>query len=181
MDGLHQMIKLRVIALMGLLSTASAMAEVVQITAKFAPDPSRPHVNVFENTTPNSGYCEMYPQSCEVSAFKIFSIGTNIEFNSARPIPGMHTNPRDGATFKVPASWKTVPVKDELGRDAGAVTRRPLLLSGSGTERFEPTLYVDRKPGTLHFEITKEGVSQMLKFPGHRYSGEVTVIWDSEV
>lgn len=181
MDGWHQMIKLRVIALMGLLSTASAMAEVVQITAKFAPDPSGPHVNVFQNTTPNSGYCGIYPQACNSPSYKKFSVGTNIEFNSVRSIPAKHINPRDGATLKVPASWKTVPVKDELGRDAGAVTRRPLLLSGSGTERFEPTLYVDRKPGTLHFEITKEGVSQMLKFPGHRYSGEVTVIWDSEV
>ena len=418
MDGWKQMIKFQLIALMGLLSAASAMAEVVHITAKFAPDPSRPHVNVFENTTPNSGYCGIYPQTCNSPNYKIFSVGTNIEFNSVRPIPAKHTNPRAGATFKVPANWKIVPVKDELGRDASAVelrvagfggtyklskrvqeligeeiplypalnklwefgdwgiaptgcnetaggahvtdtehdffwlspverycsnqarfevpqfayrdfsfayqiktpnplkmapgiytgsavytvgphldfdfgdnmqptdsiiqidftltvdhvfnieippgghkvvllpeggwqawlnhgrkptrlfrdqtfnvwtstpfkmklecseplgdtcalqdgkgdtvplninvslphglvdasgssvTRRPLLLSGSGTERFEPNIYVDRKPGTLHFEVTKEGVAQMLKFPGHSYSGEVTVIWDSEV
>ena len=418
MDGWKQMIKFQLIALMGLLSAASAMAEVVHITAKFAPDPSRPHVNVFENTTPNSGYCAQFPQTCEGWDPPVFSIGTHLQFKSIRSIPARHSNPRDGATFKVPASWKTVSIKDEVGRDTGvvevrisgfggiyrlskrvqeligqevpisnahsalwdngdwgnaarpcvesrggayasdtehdffwltpvdsycstqaryevpgftyrdfgfayqirtpnplkmapgiytgsvfysvgsgldfdfgdnmqptdnviqleftltvdhvfnieippgghkvvllpeggwqawlnhgrkptrlfrdqtfnvwtstpfkmkvecseplgdtcalqdgkgdtvplninvslphglvdasgsSVTRRPLLLSGGGTERFEPNIYVDRKPGTLHFEVTKEGVAQMLKFPGHSYSGEVTVIWDSEV
>ncbi len=67
---------------------------------------------------------------------------------------------------------------DGAGR---SVNRRPLLLSGSGTEKFEPVFYVDRKPGTLHFEVKKEEVEQMLKFAGHTYSGEVTVIWDSQV
>jgi hypothetical protein len=61
------------------------------------------------------------------------------------------------------------------------VNKRPLQLDGVGTEKFEPTFYVDRKPGTLHFEIRKESVEQMLTSDGHQYTGDVTVIWDSEV
>nr|WP_224788151.1 hypothetical protein [Pseudomonas fluorescens] len=62
------------------------------------------------------------------------------------------------------------------------VNRRPLLLDGNGTELFQPGFYVDRKPGTLHFEIPTSEVAEMIK-PGRprQYSGNVTVIWDSEV
>jgi hypothetical protein len=62
-----------------------------------------------------------------------------------------------------------------------SVNRRPLLRDGSGTELFQPGFYVDRRPGTLHFEVARNEVEEMLK-PGiaRHYSGQVTVIWDSE-
>lgn len=62
------------------------------------------------------------------------------------------------------------------------VNRRRLLRDGSGTELFQPGFYLDRKPGTLHFEVAREAVDEMLK-PGitRSYSGNITVIWDSEV
>ena len=61
------------------------------------------------------------------------------------------------------------------------VNRRPLLLDGSGTELFQPGFYVDRKPAKLHFDIAREHVEQMLSGAGAQYSGQVTVVWDSEV
>lgn len=61
------------------------------------------------------------------------------------------------------------------------VKRRPLLADGSGTQLIQPTFYVDRKPGTLHFEIVREQVEQMLTGEEKTYSGNVTVVWDSEV
>ena len=62
------------------------------------------------------------------------------------------------------------------------VERRPLFRDGSGTELFQPSFYVERKPGTLHFEVDPRDVEWMLD-PGQskKYSGNVTVIWDSEV
>lgn len=62
------------------------------------------------------------------------------------------------------------------------VNRRQLLRDGSGTELFQPGFYVDRKPGTLHFEIPPDDVAEMIR-PGsqRQYSGSVTVIWDSDV
>jgi hypothetical protein len=63
-----------------------------------------------------------------------------------------------------------------------AVDRRPLRLDGSGTELFQPGYYVERRPGNLHFEVAREHVEQMLQDGnGKTYSGDITVIWDSEV
>lgn len=68
-----------------------------------------------------------------------------------------------------------------LGREDGsAVNRQPLLLSGIGTELFTPTRYVDRSPAILHFEAPKQHISEMLSKQG-KYTGNVVVIWDSEV
>lgn len=62
------------------------------------------------------------------------------------------------------------------------VSRLPLLLDGSTTSLFAPTHYVDRRPGTLHFEVPADAMPQMF-VPGapNKYTGNVTVIWDSEV
>ncbi|MCY1465235.1 hypothetical protein D9M71_833540 [compost metagenome] len=55
-------------------------------------------------------------------------------------------------------------------------------MDGSGTELFQPGIYVDRKPGTLHFEIAQNEVAEMIQPRRLRhYSGQVTIIWDSEV
>ena len=61
------------------------------------------------------------------------------------------------------------------------VNRLPLLSDGSGTELFQPGHYVDRKPGALHFEISRDNVEQMLTGENKTYAGNVTVVWDSEV
>ncbi|UVK97772.1 hypothetical protein [Pseudomonas sp. B21-048] len=47
---------------------------------------------------------------------------------------------------------------------------------------FQPGFYVDRAPGVLHFEVSKDEVDWMLSSNVQSpYSGRVTVIWDSEV
>lgn len=53
---------------------------------------------------------------------------------------------------------------------------------GSGTELFQLGFYVDRKLGTLHFEIPADDVTGMIR-PGQQrqYSGNVVVIWDSSI
>ena len=62
------------------------------------------------------------------------------------------------------------------------IDRRPLRLDGTGTHLLLSTHFVNRKPGTLHFEVTRDDVEGMLQ-PGvaSTYEGNVTVIWDSEV
>ncbi|SCW74844.1 MULTISPECIES: hypothetical protein [unclassified Pseudomonas] len=67
--------------------------------------------------------------------------------------------------------------------DAGGqpVNRRRLLRDGSGTELFQPGLYVDRRSGMLHFEVARSNVEEMLDSGAKAYAGNVTVIWDSEV
>ena len=88
---------------------------------------------------------------------------------------------RNAAGVQVPLDIAvTLPngMSDAAGRP---VNRLPLRLDGSGTELFQPTHYVDRKPSTLHFEIKADVVEQMLDHPGSTFSGTVTVVWDSQV
>lgn len=77
------------------------------ISAEFRPDPSRPGENTFRNTTPVSGYCELYPGQCGTT---MFSIRLPLGFNSTGPIEANHGNVRHGAMFKVPVAWRTVQV-----------------------------------------------------------------------
>jgi hypothetical protein len=97
---------------------------------------------------------------------------------------------RQGGTCSLyePVSGHFVPLNISVSLPNGLtdatgqpVNRRPLLLDGSGTELFQPGFYVERKPGTLHFEIARDQVEEMLTGVAKKYSGTVTVIWDSEV
>ncbi|WP_347929039.1 hypothetical protein [Pseudomonas helvetica] len=98
---------------------------------------------------------------------------------------------QDGKTcsLREPVTGHVVPLNVSVSlppglTDAGgqSVSRRQLLRDGSTTKMFQPGFYVDRKPGTLHFEIPSSDVAEMIR-PGsqRQYSGSVTVIWDSEV
>ncbi|MGH8385706.1 MAG: hypothetical protein ACRESJ_09440 [Pseudomonas sp.] len=77
----------------------------------------------------------------------------------------------------------SVTLPNGLTDQAGQPVRHQRLRNGSQNARiFQPGFYVDRAPGVLHFEISKDEVQWML---GERvpspYSGSVTVIWDSEI
>ncbi|QZP33359.1 hypothetical protein [Pseudomonas sp. DR48] len=62
------------------------------------------------------------------------------------------------------------------------VNRRPLHVGQVNAQTFNPGFYVERAPGTLHFEIAPYYVNYMLK-PGEasKYSGNFTVVWDSDI
>ncbi|MGH8390426.1 MAG: hypothetical protein ACRESJ_33970, partial [Pseudomonas sp.] len=81
-----------------------------EITAKFVPDPANPLVNRFINTTPQSGVCPNYvPGTC--ARLGIFSLRVpGLRFESTQPIPAGHADPRQGATFSVPSSWRALQV-----------------------------------------------------------------------
>lgn len=98
---------------------------------------------------------------------------------------------QDGNTcsLREPVSGHVVPLKVSVSlphgltdADGQSVSRRQLLRDGSGTELFQPNFYVDRKPGTLHFEIPPDELVEMIGTgPSRTYSGNVTVIWDSQI
>ena len=67
---------------------------------------------------------------------------------------------------------------DQYGQ---AVNKLPLRLDGVGSELFQPLHYVSDRPGSLHFEVQRDDMGEMLKRPGSTYSGVVTVVWDSQV
>lgn len=90
---------------------------------------------------------------------------------------------RDAASGDVVPLSTRVSLPNGLTDASGLpVHRRLLQLDGTGTELFQPGFYVERKPGTLHFEVAREHVEQMLREGVSKtYAGDVTVIWDSEV
>ncbi|CAI8984846.1 hypothetical protein [Pseudomonas sp. IT-P395] len=63
---------------------------------------------------------------------------------------------------------------------SGNVIRHPLK-HDEWAGPFLPSLYVDRKPGTLHFDMTPFAIEFLLR-PGlsDRLRGNITIIWDSE-
>ncbi|PTT96473.1 hypothetical protein DBR45_43585 [Pseudomonas sp. HMWF031] len=67
-----------------------------------------------------------------------------------------------------------------LTDNAGRPVQRQELLTEGGDVTFQPGHYVDRQPGTLHFELERP---DHLFLPGapKQYFGNVTVVWDSEV
>lgn len=100
-----------------------------------------------------------------------------------------YTQDGDNCSLREPVSGHVVPLNVSVTLPSGLtdatgrpVHRQPLRRNGSGSELFVPGFYVDRKPGTLHFEIPASEVAEMIRPERQRqYSGSVTVIWDSEV
>lgn len=62
--------------------------------------------------------------------------------------------------------------------DSSAVSRKPL--SVATAQVFKSTFHVDNRASSLHFEIQKRHVEQMLSEQGN-YKGNITVIWDSDL
>lgn len=118
-------------------------------------------------------------QTFSISASSRFKMNLECEYS------------QDGKTcsLREPVSGHVVPLNVGVSLPRGlsdanglAVERRPLLRDGSGTELFQPAFYVERRTGTLHFEIPSDEVAEMIRPERQRqYSGNVTVIWDSEV
>jgi len=68
---------------------------------------------------------------------------------------------------------------DVSGRPVKRQLLRPL---ESNAVVFQPGLYVDRQQGTLHFDVDKEAIKNMLTMDrGNKYSQTVVVIFDSEL
>ncbi|MFJ4194325.1 hypothetical protein [Pseudomonas sp. NPDC089534] len=76
----------------------------------------------------------------------------------------------------------SVSLPDSITDSDGRPVRRQPLSADPNAPVFHPGRFLDRTPGTLHFEVPRSYVEGMLQ-PGQakRYAGNVTVIWDSEV
>lgn len=83
-------------------------------------------------------------------------------------------------------SGHLVPVETRVTLPAGitalsgmAVNRQ--LLSNTNAIMFLPSQYVDNGRASLHFEVGRDSVKDMTDYAGSHYSGNVTVVWDSQV
>jgi hypothetical protein len=118
-------------------------------------------------------------QTFNVSSSSRFKMNLDCQYST----DGNRCSVRDPVTDHfVPLDVSVTLPNGLVDATAQPVSRQPLRRDGGGTELFQPRFYVDRKPGTLHFEIPPDEVAEMIR-PGQQrqYSGSVTVIWDSEV
>jgi hypothetical protein len=122
---------------------ASAFSQ--DITAVFKPDPSKPHQNEFTNTTKVSGYCADFPAECGTSTF---SIQLPIRFDSASPIQRGHGDPRQGAMFQLPTSWRPIQVTHVTTGETETVEVR---WTGVGSQYVLPRSVVDLVGGGVSF------------------------------
>lgn len=85
-----------------------------------------------------------------------------------------------GSTF--PQVYMSVSLPHGITDGAGQPVKHKRLTESPTDTLFQPGVFVDRAPGTLHFEVPSHYMEHMLQ-PGQAklYSGNVTVIWDSEV
>lgn len=116
-------------------------------------------------------------QRFHISASSRFKMGLECQYVSGNTCALSETDTGHAVPVDV-----SVTLPDGLTDAAGQpVNRRQLRLDGSGTELFQPGFYVDRRSGTLHFEVGRSHVEEILDTGAKAYSGNVTVIWDSEV
>ncbi|TKK39231.1 hypothetical protein PflCFBP13517_22995 [Pseudomonas fluorescens] len=82
-------------------------------------------------------------------------------------------------------SGHLVPVETRVTLPSGLINESNLPVSrqllSSDSSIFHPSYYVDNGRATLHFEVGRESVEQMTAHAGTRYSGNVIVVWDSQI
>jgi len=118
-------------------------------------------------------------QTFNISASSRFKMQMECQFGGF-PYECMLNDPVSRRSVELQVS---VSLPNGLTDLSGQPVRRQRLRTGqANSQQFQPGFYVDRAPGTLHFEIAKSQMEFMLQ-PGvaSRYSGNVTVIWDSDI
>ena len=133
------------------LHAPSAEAVVQEIHARFVPDPANPLDNKFVNTTPESGVCPNWiPAQCK--RLGIFSLRVpGLRFSSSQPIPANHSDPRSGATFSVPSSWRELEVVHTRTGERETVHMRVAGIGGTWNIARPPGVSAWARPGVGWF------------------------------
>lgn len=61
-----------------------------------------------------------------------------------------------------------------------SVNRLPLPVGEATAIEFEATAPAINRGGSLHFQVDKNAVGEMTRYPGARYEGDVTVVFDAD-
>lgn len=73
-----------------------------------------------------------------------------------------------------------VTLPNRMLNEDGTVVKR-LLLSNSNPIVVHNTQFIENGLAALDFEVNRESVAQMTNYAGSRYSGNVTIVWDSDL
>ncbi len=118
----------------------------------------------------------MRDQTFLISASSRFTMRLECEFDQVEGCA--ITDRQSGYTGVVNVS---VSLPHGLMNSSGQPVKR-MLLGRMASAPFQPGIYVDRKPGTLHFEVPERDTNWLItNAQGRPFKGNITVIWDSEV
>jgi hypothetical protein len=117
-------------------------------------------------------------QTFNISASSRFKMYLDCQFG-----PGSWCYLDDGKNIFVPIEISVSLPAGLMDTSGRPVSRQVLKVGEAAGEVFQPSQYVDRKPGTLHFEMHhKEAIDAvLLPHTAKHYRGNVMVIWDSQV
>lgn len=116
-------------------------------------------------------------QTFHISASSRFKMYLDCQFG-----PGTSCYLNDGKNILVPIVVSVSLPMGLMDSSGNPVRQQVLRVGEEYGVVFQPSQYVDRQNGTLHFELHKDAIDIVLAptTPKH-YSGTVVVIWDSEV
>lgn len=88
-----------IISFIALCGLPAAYAFNVNITGEFKPDPSNLNHKKFKITSPDVGYCLLYPNFCQT--LQLNSLRFTNRFRATAQIEANHSDPRQGAMFQI--------------------------------------------------------------------------------
>ncbi|KAA0960512.1 hypothetical protein FQ185_25530 [Pseudomonas sp. ANT_H12B] len=116
-------------------------------------------------------------QTFNISASSRFKMYLDCQFG-----PGLPCYLSDGNNVSVPMEISVSLPAGLMDTSGKPVNRQMLKVGEADGVVFQPSQYVDRKSGTLHFELHKDAIEPiLLPQTGKHYRGTVVVIWDSVV
>lgn len=153
--------------IMMLACTVSVDAVTLDITATFTPSIWAPENNVFTNTTPQGGYCAIYPNQCHPGDA---SLATGIELIPSKSLT-VNDQPRDSLFFKLPSSFREVEVTN--GTNKATVLFRMNVLSAAYVASSDHGVY-DWK-NVVYFSYPTGGC--VYRAPGWGTNSMFTWLW----
>lgn len=126
-----------IISFIALCGLPAAYAFDVNITGEFKPDPSNLNHKKFKITSPDTGYCLLYPANCQI--LNLNSLRFNNRFRATAQIHANHSDPRQGAMFQIGTTSSEVTLTNTLNGEQktaqlkirGISTKYEILSSGS--------------------------------------------------
>lgn len=108
----------------GLSSVAPVWAAQVDITGEYFSGSDAGAAGAFKNTTRASRACAMLDGGRYCDSIQVFSADARIVLRSNSEIRADHATERQGVMFKIPASWKTIEVRDSITGESHALKVR---------------------------------------------------------
>lgn len=102
---------------------------------------------------------------------------------SLQVVPALHAGTcgiRNDASHEVPVTV-AITLPGGIEHQGRPVQQLALPSGQAGALAFESAMPTLNRPGQLRFQVERNDVQAMLRYPGATYAGQVTVVFDAEL